>query len=163
MPLSKSVPFPTQPAGAGERGFAFLEGKGGFISPKPTSPWMAATAILGAPRLYNDSQIVGWKQVTDAVHAKGGTIFLQLLSCWSPVKQPTAAWRWRAGWAFRSAARRRRRLTTAGTRSAAPLAMGVAIGLTICLSRGCLPQRGIAARHIPALQLATLVSEALQR
>jgi 2,4-dienoyl-CoA reductase-like NADH-dependent reductase (Old Yellow Enzyme family) len=39
---------------------------------------MAATAILGAPGLYNDSQIVGWKQVTDAVHAKGGTIFLQL-------------------------------------------------------------------------------------
>jgi hypothetical protein len=30
MPLSKSVPFPTQPAGAGERGFAFLEGQGRF-------------------------------------------------------------------------------------------------------------------------------------
>jgi hypothetical protein len=58
-------------------------------------------------------------------------------------------------------------VTTAGTRSAASLAMwvaiGVAIGLTICLSRGCLPQRGIAARHILALQLATLVSEGLQR
>ncbi len=40
---------------------------------------------------------------------------------------------------------------------------GVAVGLTIFLSRGCLPQRGIAARHILALQLATLVSEALQR
>jgi len=28
--------------------------------------------------LFDDSQIAGWKQVTDAVHAKGGTIFLQL-------------------------------------------------------------------------------------
>jgi N-ethylmaleimide reductase len=33
---------------------------------------------LGAPGLYDDSQIDGWKVVTDAVHAKGGRIFLQL-------------------------------------------------------------------------------------
>ncbi|MGF6598688.1 2,4-dienoyl-CoA reductase-like NADH-dependent reductase (Old Yellow Enzyme family) [Paraburkholderia sp. GAS448] len=33
---------------------------------------------LGAPGLYEDSQIEGWSQVTDAVHAKGGRIFLQL-------------------------------------------------------------------------------------
>ncbi|MFJ3484392.1 alkene reductase [Pseudomonas sp. NPDC090202] len=33
---------------------------------------------LGAPGLFDDSQIAGWKLVTDAVHAKGGKIFLQL-------------------------------------------------------------------------------------
>jgi N-ethylmaleimide reductase len=33
---------------------------------------------LGAPGLYDDSQIAGWKKVTDAVHAKGAKIFLQL-------------------------------------------------------------------------------------
>ena len=33
---------------------------------------------LGAPGLYDDHQIAGWKLVTDAVHAKGGKIFLQL-------------------------------------------------------------------------------------
>ncbi|KJK18137.1 NADH:flavin oxidoreductase [Burkholderiaceae bacterium 16] len=33
---------------------------------------------LGAPGLYADSQIAGWRLVTDAVHAKGGKIFLQL-------------------------------------------------------------------------------------
>ncbi|CAG2153210.1 N-ethylmaleimide reductase [Cupriavidus yeoncheonensis] len=33
---------------------------------------------LGAPGLYDDSQIAGWRQVTDAVHARGGKIFLQL-------------------------------------------------------------------------------------
>jgi N-ethylmaleimide reductase len=33
---------------------------------------------LGAPGMYDDSQIAGWKRVTDAVHAKGGKIFQQL-------------------------------------------------------------------------------------
>jgi N-ethylmaleimide reductase len=33
---------------------------------------------LGAPGLYDDSQIAGWQAVTEAVHAKGGKIFLQL-------------------------------------------------------------------------------------
>ncbi|WP_420994190.1 alkene reductase [Cupriavidus sp. 30B13] len=33
---------------------------------------------LGAPGLYEDSQIAGWRLVTDAVHSKGGKIFLQL-------------------------------------------------------------------------------------
>jgi N-ethylmaleimide reductase len=33
---------------------------------------------LGAPGLFDDSQIAGWKKVTEAVHAKGGKIFLQL-------------------------------------------------------------------------------------
>ncbi|MGL5040896.1 MAG: alkene reductase, partial [Aeromonas sp.] len=30
------------------------------------------------PGIYSDEQIAGWKLVTDAVHAKGGTIFAQL-------------------------------------------------------------------------------------
>ncbi|WP_163132221.1 alkene reductase [Agarivorans sp. Alg241-V36] len=30
------------------------------------------------PGIYSDEQIAGWKQVTEAVHAKGGTIFAQL-------------------------------------------------------------------------------------
>jgi len=33
---------------------------------------------LGAPGLYDDAQIAGWKKVIDAVHAKGAKIFLQL-------------------------------------------------------------------------------------
>lgn len=31
-----------------------------------------------APGIYTDKQIEGWKKVVDAVHAKGGVIFLQL-------------------------------------------------------------------------------------
>ncbi len=33
---------------------------------------------LGAPGIWNDAHVEGWKLVTKAVHAKGGRIFLQL-------------------------------------------------------------------------------------
>lgn len=44
------------------------------VSPSPNG--------LGYPRipgLFNDSHVRGWKVVTDAVHAKGGKIFVQLM------------------------------------------------------------------------------------
>lgn len=31
--------------------------------------------------LYNKEQMEGWKRVVDAVHAKGGKIFVQLIHC----------------------------------------------------------------------------------
>lgn len=37
-----------------------------------------ARGYLGAPGIYTDAQVAGWRKVTDAVHAKGGHIFLQL-------------------------------------------------------------------------------------
>lgn len=33
------------------------------------------------PGIFTDAQIAGWKKVTEAVHAKGGKIFLQLWHC----------------------------------------------------------------------------------
>ncbi len=32
----------------------------------------------GVPGIYTEQQIAGWREVVDAVHAKGGIIFLQL-------------------------------------------------------------------------------------
>src|ERR1700754_1266356 len=32
----------------------------------------------GVPGIYSDEQVKGWREVVDAVHAKGGVIFLQL-------------------------------------------------------------------------------------
>ncbi|CAM2156936.1 N-ethylmaleimide reductase [Pararobbsia alpina] len=52
--------------------------EGGFLIGEATIAAENGNGYLGAPGLYEDSQIAGWKQVTDAVHAKGGTIFLQL-------------------------------------------------------------------------------------
>src|ERR1700741_5188901 len=41
---------------------------------------VAATAFgsPGVPGIYTEDQIAGWRKVVDAVHAKGGIIFLQL-------------------------------------------------------------------------------------
>ncbi len=41
---------------------------------------MEGNSAFGArePGIYSDAQIAGWRKVTDAVHAKGGLIFLQI-------------------------------------------------------------------------------------
>ena len=35
-------------------------------------------AFMGAPGIHSDAQVAGWRRTTDAVHAKGGRIYLQL-------------------------------------------------------------------------------------
>jgi N-ethylmaleimide reductase len=52
--------------------------EGGLLIGEATIAAANGNGYLGAPGLYDDSQITGWKHVTDAVHAKGGKIFLQL-------------------------------------------------------------------------------------
>jgi N-ethylmaleimide reductase len=51
---------------------------GGLLIGEATIAAANGNGYLGAPGLYEDSQIEGSRQVTDAVHAKGGKIFLQL-------------------------------------------------------------------------------------
>lgn len=50
----------------------------GLIIAEATTVSILGRGYLGAPGIYSDEQVVGWKKVTDAVHAKGGRIFLQL-------------------------------------------------------------------------------------
>lgn len=51
----------------------------GLIIAEATMVMAGNSAFLGAePGIYNHDQITGWKLVTDAVHAAGGHIFLQL-------------------------------------------------------------------------------------
>ncbi len=52
--------------------------KGGLIISEATPVSIRGYGYAGAPGIYSDSQIAGWRRVTDAVHAKGGRIFLQL-------------------------------------------------------------------------------------
>lgn len=40
-----------------------------------------ASAFINDPGIYNEAQVAGWKQVTDAVHAAGGLIAVQI---WHP-------------------------------------------------------------------------------
>ena len=51
---------------------------GGLIIGEATSISAAGRGWYGAPGLFNDQQVEGWKRVTDAVHAKGGKMFAQL-------------------------------------------------------------------------------------
>lgn len=52
--------------------------KGGLQITEATTVSVVGRGYLGAPGIYSDEQVRGWRKVTDAVHAKGGRIFLQL-------------------------------------------------------------------------------------
>jgi N-ethylmaleimide reductase len=51
---------------------------GGFLLTEATAIAASARGYYHAPGLYTDEQVAGWKQIADAVHAKGGYIFTQL-------------------------------------------------------------------------------------
>lgn len=52
--------------------------QGGLIVSEATDIAETARGYPGAPGIYSAEQIAGWRQVTDAVHAKGGLIVLQI-------------------------------------------------------------------------------------
>jgi N-ethylmaleimide reductase len=51
---------------------------GSLTIAESTGVSIVGRSYLGAPGIYSDAQVVGWRNITDAVHAKGGRIFLQL-------------------------------------------------------------------------------------
>jgi len=51
----------------------------GLIVSEGTSSSPNGLGYARIPGLFNDTQVRGWKAVTDAVHAKGGKIFVQLM------------------------------------------------------------------------------------
>ncbi|KAK5796742.1 hypothetical protein VI817_006026 [Penicillium citrinum] len=51
---------------------------GGFMLTEATPISRYAAGYPGVPGIFTDSQIAGWKKVTDAVHAKGAYIYCQL-------------------------------------------------------------------------------------
>jgi N-ethylmaleimide reductase len=50
----------------------------GLIIAEATMAMEGNSAFWKEPGIYSDEQITGWKKVTDAVHEKGGLIFLQI-------------------------------------------------------------------------------------
>jgi N-ethylmaleimide reductase len=50
----------------------------GLIIAEATMAMEGCSAFWKEPGIYSDEQIEGWEKVTDAVHAKGGRIFLQI-------------------------------------------------------------------------------------
>lgn len=53
--------------------------KGGLLVIEAASVSVQARSYLGAASIYHDGQQEGWKAIADAVHAKGGYAFLQLI------------------------------------------------------------------------------------
>src|ERR1700732_1143772 len=52
--------------------------EGGLIIAEASPGRATGFGSPGVPGIYTEQQIRGWRQVVDAVHAKGGVIFLQL-------------------------------------------------------------------------------------
>lgn len=50
----------------------------GLIITEATQTSAGGQGYVATPGIHTDEQIEGWKEVTDAVHAKGGLIFMQL-------------------------------------------------------------------------------------
>jgi N-ethylmaleimide reductase len=51
---------------------------GGLIIAEASPVMATGFGHPGVPGIYSDDQVKGWREVVDAVHAKGGVIFLQL-------------------------------------------------------------------------------------
>jgi N-ethylmaleimide reductase len=52
--------------------------EGGLVISEATSISITGRGWFGAPGMYSDEQVAGWKKITSAVHAKGGRMFSQL-------------------------------------------------------------------------------------
>ncbi len=55
-----------------------LRADAGLIITEATNISPQGAGWLGAPGIHHDAQVEGWQKVTEAVHDKGGRIFLQL-------------------------------------------------------------------------------------
>jgi N-ethylmaleimide reductase len=53
--------------------------EGGLIITESSHVMRSGRGYLGGPGIYDDRHIAGWKKIADAVHAKGGKIFMQLV------------------------------------------------------------------------------------
>lgn len=51
----------------------------GMIITEGTSPSPDGLGYARIPGIFSDVQVAGWKRVTDAVHARGGHVFVQLM------------------------------------------------------------------------------------
>jgi N-ethylmaleimide reductase len=51
---------------------------GGLIVTESAEITPEASAYEGAPGIFTDAQVAGWRRVTDAIHRKEGYVFLQL-------------------------------------------------------------------------------------
>jgi N-ethylmaleimide reductase len=66
----------------------------GLIITEGTSPSPNGLGYPRIPGIFSPAQVEGWKRITDAVHAKGANMFVQLMHCGRiahPLNLPTGA------------------------------------------------------------------------
>ena len=51
----------------------------GLIITEGTSPSLNGLGYARIPGIFNEQQVIGWKKITNAVHKKGGKIFIQFM------------------------------------------------------------------------------------
>ena len=79
------APLTRNRAGAGEAPGALAveyyaqRASAGLIITEGTQPSAIGQGYPHTPGLHTDAQVAGWRQVADAVHAKGGTIIAQIM------------------------------------------------------------------------------------
>ena len=52
--------------------------QGGLFITESAHPSHDSRGYIGAPGIYTNAHVTGWRQITDAVHAKGGLIIMQI-------------------------------------------------------------------------------------
>lgn len=52
--------------------------EGGLLITESAHPSLDSRGYLGAPGIYTDAHVAAWRKITDAVHAKGGKIVMQI-------------------------------------------------------------------------------------
>ncbi|MDR3417146.1 MAG: alkene reductase [Nevskia sp.] len=80
-PLTRSRAEPGHVPGALIAEYYAQRAGAGLIIAEATMAAGDASAFIAEPGIYSPAQVVGWKKVTDAVHAAGGRIALQI---WHP-------------------------------------------------------------------------------
>ena len=78
-PMTRSRAVDSNTPNALMAGYYGQRATAGLIVTAGTSPSPNGLGYARIPGLFNDAQVRGWKAVTDAVHAKGGRIFAQLM------------------------------------------------------------------------------------
>jgi len=75
---SRSVQPDSVPGDLMRRYYEQRASDGGLMITEATNISLTSRGWLGAPGLYSDAQVKGWKAITEAVRAKGGTMIAQL-------------------------------------------------------------------------------------
>ncbi|MFE7135517.1 alkene reductase [Streptomyces sp. NPDC057638] len=79
-PMTRSRAFGPQLSPTEDTATYYAQRAGaGLIITEGIQPSVTGQGYPDTPGLHNDEQIAGWRQVTDAVHERGGKIFAQLM------------------------------------------------------------------------------------